>query len=201
LLEDISIGGAHGVLVNITASEDFGIQEMNDAIDLIQNQAHEDANIIVGLVHDATLDDEVRITVIATGVGDRAIDRVHARMETAARQAMIERSGEEHPHRPVHGSGHGSSHGSSHGSGHGGGQHPRAQARPRLMDDSYEEDDDMVEPEPEPPPRGARARRAPAQHSQEDFAFEDVLEDSRDESIDIPTYLRRWRSRGTRTRP
>ena len=39
------------MLVNITASDDFGIQEMNDAIDLIQGQAHEEANIIVGLVH------------------------------------------------------------------------------------------------------------------------------------------------------
>jgi cell division protein FtsZ len=65
LLEDISIGGAHGVLVNITASPDFGIQEMNDAVDLIQNQAHEDANIIFGLVHDEALDDEVEETVAA----------------------------------------------------------------------------------------------------------------------------------------
>jgi cell division protein FtsZ len=71
LLEDVSIGGARGVLVNITGSEDFGIQEMNDAVDLVQEQAHEDANIIVGLVHDSMLDDEVRITVIATGFGDR----------------------------------------------------------------------------------------------------------------------------------
>ena len=71
LLEDVSIGGARGVLVNITASEDFGIQEMNDAIALIQDEAHEDANIIFGLVHDDGLKDAVRITVIATGFGDR----------------------------------------------------------------------------------------------------------------------------------
>ncbi|RMF25824.1 MAG: cell division protein FtsZ, partial [Deltaproteobacteria bacterium] len=62
LLEDVSIGGAHGVLVNITASADFGMQEMNDAVELIQEQAHEEANIIVGLVHDSSLEDEVRIT-------------------------------------------------------------------------------------------------------------------------------------------
>ncbi len=77
LLEDISIGGARGVLTNITASEDFGIQEMNDAVDLIQSQAHDDANIIVGLVHDPSLDDEVRVTVIATGFGDKLVDRLH----------------------------------------------------------------------------------------------------------------------------
>jgi cell division protein FtsZ len=85
LLEDISIGGAHGVLVNITASPDFGIQEMNDAVDLIQNQAHEDANIIFGLVHDESLDDEVRITVIATGVGDDSRDRVPSKAEENVR--------------------------------------------------------------------------------------------------------------------
>jgi len=196
LLEDISIGGAHGVLVNITASEDFGIQEMNDAIDLIQNQAHEDANIIVGLVHDATLDDEVRITVIATGVGDRAIDRVHARMETAARQAMNDRHHDDRHHDDRHHDDR--RHDDRH---HADDRHhmdePRGDARaarPRakLIDDSF---DDVPSGEPA---RGMR--RAAPEREQEDFAFEDVIEDSRDESIDIPTYLRRWRTRGTRTR-
>jgi len=75
LLEDISIGGARGVLVNITACPDFGIQEMNEAVELIQAQAHDDANIIFGLVHDESLEDEVRVTVIATGFGDRVGER------------------------------------------------------------------------------------------------------------------------------
>ncbi|MFP6626938.1 MAG: cell division protein FtsZ [Deltaproteobacteria bacterium] len=74
LLEDVSIGGARGVLVNITACKDFGIQEMNEAVELIQDQAHDDANIIVGLVHNEDLEDEVRVTVIATGFGDRVSD-------------------------------------------------------------------------------------------------------------------------------
>jgi cell division protein FtsZ len=74
LLEDVSIGGARGVLVNITACKDFGIQEMNEAVKLIQDQAHDDANIIVGLVHNEDLEDEVRVTVIATGFGDRVSD-------------------------------------------------------------------------------------------------------------------------------
>lgn len=86
LLEDVSIGGARGVLVNITASTDFGIQEMNDAVDLVQDQAHEDANIIVGLVHDTSLEDEVRITVIATGFGESLHDR-KAQPEHAASEA------------------------------------------------------------------------------------------------------------------
>jgi cell division protein FtsZ len=74
LLEDVSIGGARGVLVNITACKDFGIQEMNEAVELIQDQAHDDANIIVGLVHNEDLEDEVRVTVIATGFGERVSD-------------------------------------------------------------------------------------------------------------------------------
>jgi len=78
LLEDISIGGARGLLINVTASEDFGIHELNEAVGLIQGQAHDDANIIVGLVHDPDLEGEVRVTVIATGFGDRIGDRARS---------------------------------------------------------------------------------------------------------------------------
>lgn len=74
LLEDLTISGASGLLVNITASDDFGMQEMNEAVDFLQEQVHEDANIIVGLVHDSTIKDEVSITVIATGFGDSLTD-------------------------------------------------------------------------------------------------------------------------------
>ncbi|NQY90027.1 MAG: hypothetical protein HRT46_00030, partial [Deltaproteobacteria bacterium] len=63
-----------GLLVNIPASDDFGMQEMNEAVDFLQEQVHEDANIIVGLVHDSTIKDEVSITVIATGFGDSLND-------------------------------------------------------------------------------------------------------------------------------
>jgi cell division protein FtsZ len=83
LLEDVSIGAARGVLINITASSDFGIHEMDEAIALIQNESHEDANIIFGLVHDPRLDDEVRITVIATGVGDQMSERPAGRARRA----------------------------------------------------------------------------------------------------------------------
>ncbi len=156
LLEDVSIGGAHGVLVNITASSDFGMQEMNDAVELVQEQAHEDAHIIVGLVHDSTLEDEVRITVIATGVGDRDADRL-----AFARQAEQTQAAEPAP-APV--------------------EEPVAErpARARLIDDAIEDRGDG---------------------EQEDFAFEEVIDDDRDKMIDIPAYLRRWRNRGSRTRP
>lgn len=70
LLEDISIHGARGVLINITASPDVTLQEVNEAAELIHAEAHEDANIIWGMVIDPTLQDKVRVTVIATGFGD-----------------------------------------------------------------------------------------------------------------------------------
>ncbi|NDC37678.1 MAG: cell division protein FtsZ [Proteobacteria bacterium] len=74
LLEDISIHGARGVLMNITASPDVTLQEVNEAAELIHGEAHEDANIIWGMVIDPHLEDRVRVTVIATGFGDRAAE-------------------------------------------------------------------------------------------------------------------------------
>jgi len=74
LLEDISINGARGVLINVTASPDVTLQEVNEAAELIHQEAHEDANIIWGMVIDPTLQDKVRITVIATGFGNRTSD-------------------------------------------------------------------------------------------------------------------------------
>ncbi|MBA3818664.1 MAG: cell division protein FtsZ, partial [Deltaproteobacteria bacterium] len=71
LLEDVSIDGATGILINITGGPDLTLHEVNEASSLIQQAAHEDANIIFGSVIDPNLSEEVRITVIATGF-DRA---------------------------------------------------------------------------------------------------------------------------------
>ena len=70
LLEDISIHGAKGVLINITGSHDLSLHEVNEAATLIQEEAHDDANIIFGAVIDERMGDEIRITVIATGFGE-----------------------------------------------------------------------------------------------------------------------------------
>ncbi|MBL7662822.1 cell division protein FtsZ [bacterium] len=72
LLEDISIHGAKGVLINVTAGPDVTLQEINEAAQLIHSEAHDDANIIWGMVIDPELKDVVRVTVIATGFGDVA---------------------------------------------------------------------------------------------------------------------------------
>ncbi|MBI1910981.1 MAG: cell division protein FtsZ [Deltaproteobacteria bacterium] len=69
LLEDISINGARGVLINITGSSDMTIHDVHEASSLIQEEAHEDAHIIFGAVIDEEMGEEVRVTVIATGFG------------------------------------------------------------------------------------------------------------------------------------
>ncbi len=69
LLEDISIGGAKGVLMNITSASDLTMEEMSEASDRIYNEVGEDADIIWGTVVDDNLGDEMRVTLIATGIG------------------------------------------------------------------------------------------------------------------------------------
>ncbi|HCG04705.1 MAG TPA: cell division protein FtsZ [Desulfovibrio sp.] len=68
LLEDVSIDGARGVLMNITCGPDLTIDEVSEAAGIIQEAAHEDARIFFGTVFDDTAGEEMRITVIATGI-------------------------------------------------------------------------------------------------------------------------------------
>ncbi len=67
LLEENSIKGAKGALINITGSENTPLNEIEEAIALVHDEAHEDANIIFGTVYNEGIDGEVKITVIATG--------------------------------------------------------------------------------------------------------------------------------------
>ncbi|MDX9962674.1 cell division protein FtsZ [Desulfobacter postgatei] len=69
LLEDISVSGAKGVLMNITSSSDLTLDEMTEACDRIYQEVGDDAEIIWGQTFDEELGDEIRITVIATGIG------------------------------------------------------------------------------------------------------------------------------------
>ncbi len=66
-LLETSIEGARGVIINITGGEDLGLQEVNTAAELIQRSVDPEANIIFGTVIDPTMNDEIKITVIATG--------------------------------------------------------------------------------------------------------------------------------------
>jgi len=71
LLEEGSIEGARGILINITGSSSLTLREVQEASALVQEVAHEDANIIFGAVHDEAMKEGVKITVIATGFKDR----------------------------------------------------------------------------------------------------------------------------------
>ena len=71
LLEDITIEGARGLLINITGGENMTLSEINEATTLIQKEAHEEANVIWGMVVDKVMKEEIRVTVIATGFGKK----------------------------------------------------------------------------------------------------------------------------------
>ncbi len=76
LLEDINIDGAKGVLMNITSSSDITMEEMTEASERIYNEVGDDADIIWGAVIDDDMGDEMRVTVIATGIGNQAAEEV-----------------------------------------------------------------------------------------------------------------------------
>ena len=103
LLEEATIEGARGVLINITGGPDLTLYEVNEASSVIRESAHENANIIFGAVIDETMRDEMKITVIATGFDREAVDTGVAAPPgtlpvTATRYAP--RAGEEHNARP-----------------------------------------------------------------------------------------------------
>ena len=74
LLQDSSINGARGLLVNITGPEDMSIHELNSASSIIYEEAGDEANVILGCVIDDNLKDEVKVTVIATGLNDNGLE-------------------------------------------------------------------------------------------------------------------------------
>ena len=89
-LLETSIEGAKGVLINVTGSIDIGLEEVEQAATLVQQAVHPDALTIFGATFDETLDDEIRVTVIATGfeeLADEADKQAKAPAQTAAKTA------------------------------------------------------------------------------------------------------------------
>jgi cell division protein FtsZ len=106
LLEDVSIDGARGVLINITGGTDMTLWEVNEASTLVQEAAHEDANIIFGAVIDESMKPgELRVTVIATGLESeraKAPDRDRGeRREPATETAYVQPIRREPPPAPA----------------------------------------------------------------------------------------------------
>jgi cell division protein FtsZ len=92
LLEDVQINGATGILINITGGANMTLVEVNQACSLIQEAAHEDANIIFGSVIDDDMGDVLKITVIATGFASRdarRIERMDATRGVRASQGTL----------------------------------------------------------------------------------------------------------------
>jgi cell division protein FtsZ len=187
LLDNVSIQGAQGVLINITGGMDLTIDEVTTIASIIQEAAGEEAEIIFGAVHAPEAEDEVRVTVIATGlVTDEEPVRPAPRMQTAfsrpERTMAVSNGGPTGftTARNGHGSGHGTGQaggkngGRSFDNGHGGGRNGgRSEIRPRQP--QPEREPAFVEAETVPFPRPPERPLAPGQLT----------------DLDIPTFIRR----------
>ena len=78
LLEDVDLSGAKGILVNITAGPSLSIGEFHEVGDTVRDFADDEATVVVGTVIDMDLQDELRVTVVATGLGERRASSVRA---------------------------------------------------------------------------------------------------------------------------
>ncbi|MDR2504063.1 MAG: cell division protein FtsZ [Deltaproteobacteria bacterium] len=96
-LEDVSIDGARGVLFNITANNDVGMREIEEAAGIIQAAAHPDADIIFGTVLHEDDNEEFRVTVVATGINN--VSTRPARAASSAKISVFE--SEKHPHSNI----------------------------------------------------------------------------------------------------
>jgi cell division protein FtsZ len=102
LLDDISIAGATGILINFTASPDVKLKEVKDAASMVQEAAHEDANIIFGLVSDPNMEDVVKVTVIATGFDNEIEDHMmHVPAAAAMRHQQSHHANQGANHSPM----------------------------------------------------------------------------------------------------
>jgi cell division protein FtsZ len=98
LLEDITIEGARGLLINITGGENMTLSEINEATTLIQKEAHEDANVIWGMVVDKSMKEEIRVTVIATGFGRKEEKKASQFKKMAPISFGLREQNKEFPH-------------------------------------------------------------------------------------------------------
>lgn len=89
LLEDISINGATGIIINITGSDSLTMHETNEAVTLIMEAADENAEIIFGTVIDNNLGDDIKVTVIATGLGGQIKAHASASMTSTSTQSFM----------------------------------------------------------------------------------------------------------------
>ncbi len=174
LLDDISVEGAMGILLNFTAGPDIRLREINEAATLVQQEAHEDANIIFGVVTDPDMTDTVKVTVIATGFDMPSDQEMHV---ARARQAHSYSNTGARPRSSISGSAFGSGNSASATSAGSvsAPEAPRRSSYPAISAQAEEPARRPSAPAQEAP--GSRAFGASAMH---------------DEAVlDIPAYLRR----------
>jgi cell division protein FtsZ len=173
LLEDVQIDGATGILINITGGANMTLVEVNQACSLIQEAAHEDANIIFGSVIDDELGDRLKITVIATGFTSRDARRIE-RMD-ATRQVRGPSQGSlamPAATEPV------------------GARHPPAQRTPEIRRAATPAPAAATGPSrmTPPPPPARPASDKPVRH----ISWEELrqMTGASEDELDIPTFLR-----------
>jgi cell division protein FtsZ len=82
LLEDVNLQGAHGLLINVTAGLDLRTSEFAVVGDTVKRYASEDANVVVGCVIDPEMSEEIRVTVVATGIGRQTLQVQQPEMDS-----------------------------------------------------------------------------------------------------------------------
>jgi len=90
LLEDVNLQGAHGLLINVTAGMDLRTSEFATVGDTVKKYASEDANVVVGCVIDPDMHDDIRVTVVATGIGRPQVQVQQPEMDSRRGMTSIE---------------------------------------------------------------------------------------------------------------
>ncbi len=168
LLEDLSIAGAKGVLMNITSTSDLTMEEMTEASERIYSEVGEDAEIIWGTVVDESLGDEMRVTVIATGIGTDHPSMMSSRSRRSPKNFQGPRSVSRPAKRE---------------------EFKRQPYRPAAKDRGYMDYSHAVDYEE---PSFMRKKKSDDDNGRGDMSYPDFDEKHLDiEDLDIPTFLRR----------
>ena len=171
LLDDVSIHGARGVLINITGGYNLALQEVDEAATVVRDMAHEDAIIVFGAVLDESMEDTVRVTVVATGIG-------------MAEKVAFPKSGSSASVSPYPRAAQ---------------SQPQSQSQPKSQPQSQSQPKPQPQPQPRRYPSAESAstasppRRPTAPRRQDNSeAYNQGLDQINDEdTFDIPTFLRR----------
>lgn len=93
LLEDVNLQGARGILVNITASESLGLGEFGEVGEIIEGFSSENATVVIGTVIDPSMGDEIKVTVVATGLGGLNTNQTASRVKTEKPAVAVDNTG------------------------------------------------------------------------------------------------------------